>query len=293
MSEKVREFFRQNIGYFIVVIVSMVYVLTALISVSSTNKTIVEILADGMIALLLGIFINRVFELQGILNGEMSDKMRETSMLHSKVVMMITPKIDKLTAWCVKKNAENLKIQRIKILSEVGLRYDDFFAPDGAVVSDFNEKTKFKNDDKKLQKIKKKYLKKAIKLKLTQISASSLTSEGEKESDPYNFGRSKKQFAIQTGTGDFISKLLAAILFGYYGVELITNFSYANLIWKALQVALFLIMGAVKMMNSYFFIVDEFRSKIIKKIDNLQMFYNEEFGCTLDSSMASFEQGQK
>ena len=44
------------------------------------------------------------------------------------------------------------------------------------------------------------------------------------------------------------------------------------------QVAVFLIMGVVKMMNSYFFVVDEFRSKLIKKIDNLQMFYNEEFG---------------
>ena len=92
MSEKVRDFFRQNIGYFVVVIVSAIYVLTALISVSSTNKTIVEILADGMIALMLGIFINRVFELQGVLNGEMSDKMRETLSLHSKAVMMITPK---------------------------------------------------------------------------------------------------------------------------------------------------------------------------------------------------------
>jgi len=41
-----------------------------------------------------------------------------------------------------------------------------------------------------------------------------------------------------------------------------------------LQVGLFLVMGVIKMYQAYTFITDEFRGRIIKKIDNLQKFEN-------------------
>ena len=38
--------------------------------------------------------------------------------------------------------------------------------------------------------------------------------------------------------------------------------------------ALFLVMGVIKMYQAYNFVVDEFRGRIVKKIDNLQKFDN-------------------
>ena len=49
---------------------------------------------------------------------------------------------------------------------------------------------------------------------------------------------------------------------------------YARLIWTTLQVALFLAMGVITMFKAYNFVVDEFRGRIVKKIDNLQKFDN-------------------
>lgn len=73
---------------------------------------------------------------------------------------------------------------------------------------------------------------------------------------------------------DIISKIGISVIIGYYGVKLIEEFNYATLIWNTLQVGLFLIMGVIKMYQAYSFITDEFRGRIIKKIDNLQKFDN-------------------
>ena len=111
-------------------------------------------------------------------------------------------------------------------------------------------------------------------MKLTPLSAGELTSEGGKQQDPFYFGRTKAQYEAQHSLGDLISKFGTAIIFGYYGVSLIENFDYARLIWTTLQVALFLVMGVIKMYQAYNFVVDEFRGRIVKKIDNLQKFDN-------------------
>ena len=114
----------------------------------------------------------------------------------------------------------------------------------------------------------------SLRLKLTPITASGLTSEGGKKQDPYFFGRTKSQYERQTVAKDIISKIAVACLFGYYGAELVQDFSWASLIWKLLQVGIFVVMGVIKMYQSYMFVIDEYRGRIVKKIDNLQKFEN-------------------
>lgn len=275
MNEKVKVFFKQNIGYFIVALVSLIYIATAFITIGKTGKTVAEIIADGAIALALGFFINRVFDLQGMMNGDREDKVQATYLLHNDTVVKISPYIDRLDAWCKIKNEENLRVQRTRILATEGLKYDDYFDESGAAKDFKVNEERLKN--KLLCKDEKKRIqcfRKALRLKLTPITAGSLTSEGGKAQDPYFFGRTKAQYETQSGIKDIIFKVLIACIIGYYGVDLIRDFSYANLIWKGLQVGIFLIMGVIKMYNSYIFVVDEYRGRIIKKIDNLQMFDN-------------------
>ncbi len=275
MGEKIKGFLKQNIGYFVVGFVSIIYIATAFIAVGRTGKTISEIIADGAIVLALGLFIARVFDLQGIINADREEKVQATYALHNETVVKISPHIDRLDDWCKIKNEENLKVQRTRILATEGMRYDDYFDENGAVKDFKVDEEKLKN--KILRKDEKKRIKcfrKALRLKLTPITAGSLTSEGGRTQDPYFFGRTKVQYETQTGAKDIIFKVLVAGIFGYYGVDLIKDFSYANLIWKALQVGMFLVMGVVEMHNSYIFVVDEYRGRIIKKIDNLQMFEN-------------------
>lgn len=275
MNEKVKDFFKQNIGYFVVALVSAVYIATAFITIDETGKTIGEIIADTAIVFFLGFFINRVFDLQGMMNGDQDERVQKTIAVHGETVVKISPYIDKLDEWCNIKNKENLKLQRTKILASEGMKYSDYFDDDGTAKGFVPDKDKLK--DKLLRKIEKAKLrcfKKALHLKLTPLSAGGLTSEGGKHQDPYNFGRTKQQYETRTSIRDIITKVAIAGIFGYYGVRLIQDFSYANLIWNGLQVVIFILMGCIKMYNSYIFVTDEFRGRAVKKTNNLEMFYN-------------------
>lgn len=275
MNEKVKVFFRQNIGYFVVGLVSIIYIATAFIAIGKTGKTVAEIIADGAIVFALGLFINRVFDLQGMMNADREEKVQATYRLHNETVVKISPYIDRLDKWCGIKNEQNLKVQRTRILATAGMRYDDCFDKNGAVKDFKINEEKLKNKTLRKDEIKRiRCFRKALRLKLTPMTAGSLTSEGGRAQDPYFFGRTKAQYETQTSVKDIIFKVLIACIFGYYGADLIRDFSYANLIWKALQVGIFLVMGVIKMYNSYIFVVEEYRGRIIKKIDNLQMFEN-------------------
>ena len=113
---------------------------------------------------------------------------------------------------------------------------------------------------------------KALHVKLTPLSACELTSEGSNMNDPYFFGRSKIEYEKQSSASDVISKIAVALIFGYYGVSLIQDFSYAQLIWNSLQVGIFILMGITKMYNSFIFITGEFRGRMVKKVTVLDMF---------------------
>lgn len=275
MNEKIRDFFRQNIGYFAVALVSAVYIATAFITIDETGKTVEQIIADTAIVFFLGFFINRIFDLQGMMNGDRDERVQMAISVHGETVVKISPYIDKLDDWCNIKNKENLKLQRTKILASEGMRYDDYFNEDGSAKELTPNQDKLKNKLlRKGEKARIRCFKKALHLKLTPLSAGGLTSEGGKHQDPYNFGRTKQQYETRTSVKDLISKVAIALIFGYYGVRLIQDFSYANLIWNGLQVAIFILIGCIKMYNSFIFVTDEFRGRVVKKTNNLEMFYN-------------------
>lgn len=273
MGEKTKDFLKQNIGYIVVFLTCAVYIASAIAVIDETGKTIRSIIADGAISFFLGMFITRAFDLQGLISGDADERVRNTISLHGETVTRISPYIDKLDDWCNEQNKIAYKSVRTKILARAGLKYKDCFDSDGAALpvefKQYTDKTL-----KKIEKNKRHIYYKAVKLKLTPISAGDLTSENGKKDDPFYFGRTKEQYEKQSSIMEIISKIGTACIFGYYGVKLLEDFSYADMVWKALQVSMFVIMGIIKMYQSKMFITDEFRSRIIKKIDNLQKFEN-------------------
>ena len=275
MMEKTKNYLKQNLGYFVIALACIIYVARGIITISETGKTVLEILVDGALALFFGIFINIVFELQGMMSGDRDDRVLNTIRKHGDIVDSISPHIDKLDEWCEKKNKEALKLARIRMLSSHGLKYDDYFDEDG-VAKEFKintEKLESQNKETRQQeKDRIRCFKNACKIKLTLLTTNSLTSEGGRDYDPYYLGQTKKQYKTRTAMTDFISKIGVAVIFGVYGAQLVQSFSWAFLVWTAIQVVLFLIMGVVKLYTSYMFVVDDYRGRIVKKIDNLTKF---------------------
>lgn len=274
-ATKVKDFLRQNIGYFVIVVVAVVYICTAFITIDETGKSVGQIIADTAIVFFLGLFINRIFDLQGMMNGDKDERVQKALEVHGETVLKISPYLDKLDDWCEVKNAENLKLQRTKILSSDGLKYSDYFNDDGSAKEIMPDEAKLKDKNfRKNELLRLHCFHKALRLKLTPLTAGSLTSEGNKHSDPYNFGLTKQQYETRASLRDTITKIATAFIFGYYGVRFIQDFDYANLIWNSLQVVMFIAMGCIKMYNSYIFVTGDFRSKIVKKTNTLEMFYN-------------------
>ena len=108
-------------------------------------------------------------------------------------------------------------------------------------------------------------------MRLKPLLASNLTSDGTKANDPFDFGRSKKSYTTRRSATDAVIKMLMAVIFGYFGVTL-GEPNVASLIWNCLQVILYVASGIIQMYSSFSWVVDDYRSSIIKKIDYLQKF---------------------
>lgn len=294
-EERAKEFFRQSFCYIVIALSCVVYVVRGLITMTETGKTVLDALIDGGLALLFGIFLNMIFGLQGILKGKRNQKFISTTTYHGKLVDKVAKKMHKLDGWCEKKNAEALKVGRIRILSRSGLSYKDCFDENGVaktcpvdfdLISSKERKDRYK---KKQELLKLKAYNRACNLKLTQLSSNTLTSEGGRDYDPYYMGRTLVEYQRNSALTDLVSKLVVSIISAVYSVELVTNFNWGLLIWTGIQVVLFLLMGVIKMQQNYLFIVDDYRGRIVKKIDKLTMFDAE---CCEDGQTVAIEQNQ-
>ena len=266
MNEKLKRFFSDSLGYLAVALVSLMYVLAGLFVPGFTGKSIYTIVAEGATGFILGVSMNYNLKLQGILKGKNSQEMRATRMEHAKAVERIAPHIDGLDLWCERRNREKLAAKRTHILALAGMRYEDYFDRDsGAPI------------EAELSGLSKERLsayRRALRARITPLSTASLTCDGERSDDPFNFGETPEQYQRRTNLTDAVSKLLMAVVFGYFGVDMVDHFDPATLVWRGLYVALMLALGVAKLTNAYLFVTDTYRGNIVKKINHLQSYEN-------------------
>lgn len=269
MDERVRKQLNNNIFFVLVAVISAVYMARGFVTIFETGKTIWEILADGAIGALFGFLVSKLLSLQGIAKGEINEQVQATTRLHADVVESVVPVIDKLDAWCESKNEEAVKMARSRILAAQGLQYSDYLMDMYTIVEEGKTRAvAYRN----LPRAKRRAVRRARRLRLTPLTAGALTSDCNRPFDPYDFGMDKHVYQRRRDLSQVVSKVCCGLLFGYFGVRLITDFSWEGLIWMALQVTAFLAMGAVSYLRAYFFVVDYDRHRIIRKIDNLQKF---------------------
>lgn len=273
MNEKVKEFLKNSAGYVIVFALSAIYTMTAIVGVVPTGKSVWMIVVDGVLVFLMGVFINQAFEYQGLFDGDRVEKVRDVMKKHIAVVDDVSPYIDELEEWCDRKNREALRSERMRMLAREGLCYSDYFDGDGMARDVRPDEEKLKN--KYLRRIERRRMRcfyRALTLKLTPLSAGTLTSEGGRAGDPFYLGRSKLEYVKQSGRGDVITKIILAVIFGYFGVALLEDFSAADLIWKIFQVGVFVMMGSLKRSKAFGFVTDEYCGRITRKTAHITVF---------------------
>lgn len=281
MSEKAKEILSDILGYIVIAITCALYVLTAIFTLNPTGKSIWQIVGDGLLVFCMGVTLDHLFSIQGVVNGMKTKIVNSTMVLYGQTVEKINGIINKLGDWCSDKNRKTYEAQRTKILSRAGLRYKDCFEEDGTAkpyVSDYEGK--IANADKRKAKRLKKEEKfrndcywNAVKLKLSELYPNTLTSEGGKKDDPSNLGKTINEYMAVDSVKTWVAKIFFAFVLGIYGITLIADFSWLELLWRAFQICLFTVFGIIKMKKSTMFITNDYRGRIIKKIDFLEEFY--------------------
>ena len=258
----------RNAGYLVVVLISLIYIASSLVMISKTGKSVAEIIGTGFLSLIVGALINSAFRSIGIRRGEEDERTISTNQLHANAVEDIIPYIDMLDDYCEIENRRLIKRIRTRILAKVGLKYEDCFDENGIIKELKIDTSTTKKQKRELERA----YKRAVNVKIKHLSASSLTSDGAEYDNPYDFGRSKREFSKGKGIYDVLSRIIMAIIFGYFGVTLVSEINLALIIWNTLQIVMYITGGVIGMYSAYMFIVDDYRMSIIRKIDQLQRF---------------------
>lgn len=268
-SIRMKGYLKTNMFFIGVLILGIVYITRGLITIEPTGKTVLAILADSALAMITGYLITSLLSKQGLMKGIEDLKVQSTNNLHAKTVVECDSFIDKLDEFCELENDKSKIKEQTRILAPVGLSYKDFI----------NENFKFIEDPKdKYQKLanaeRRKAIRKAKHIKLTSLTACMLTSDGGKQNDPFNLGKTTREYESTTNKRRLYKKVLNGVVFGYFGVGMVQDFNWTSLLWTGIQVIIFITMGMLSYAQSYTFMTDENRQRTIKKINILHMFIN-------------------
>lgn len=273
MRADIKRFMFKNIGFFLIAVVSALYIVKGLYTLGQSGKSVMEILGDGALSASVGFIIGHLMRQTGISYGEDDTELIRIRSYHARLLDEMTPHIDKLDSFCAEENANTLRTLRGRILSRNGIKYDDVFdaeglprnaelrIPDGASA-----------ELKRSIRAKRKAIRRAIGIKITPLSPQSLSVDGARNDDPYNFGRTESQYLYSRGWRDIVSKVLFGILFGYYAIYITDSGSTESIVWASLQIGIYLIFGAAQMMQSYMFVKQECTARISRKIDIIGKF---------------------
>ena len=269
MNEKLRNELRTNVFFAVVGIICLVYLVRGFVTVVEKGKTVWEILADGALSAGVGFLVSKLLSLQGLAKGACHPQVVATTRLHADTVESVADRIDRLDRWCELKNEENLRVGRSKVLATAGLSYEEYLV-DCYTLYHAGEAVTVGYEG--LPPAKRRAVRRARRLRLTPLTAGALTSDCVHTADPYDFGPDKRRYERRRDLAQVASKVACGLLFGYFGVQLLTDFGWEGLIWTAIQVAAFVAMGCVSYLRAYYFVVDYDRHRVIRKIDNLQKF---------------------
>lgn len=295
-SGKAKEWFINNIIYFILILISVIYLFTAIFEIAETGKSLSEILLSSALILVIGYIVTALFDIQGIFKGTKTKEVIGVKENHEKTVELVEPFASELDAFCEQENKDNLRQSRTRLLAKAGLNYSDCFNEDSSAKEvRFELPTKPKKDKSKTKsennlifieykeklaniKFKKKMFKQAVRVKLTQLTTQDLISNGSNKNDKFNFGDTQKDYLRKSNMSSALSKILVALVFGYYTIQLIQNFSWALLLWNALQIITFIAFGIIKYFQAYMFMQNQFVDRVKRQISELKKFLNKK-GC--------------
>lgn len=249
---------KKNIFPIIIALVGVVYITRGIAEIIETGKTVEEIIANGFLATITGWLIATLYGELAIKDGMNSDNFFDTKEEYSKVVEEITNEIGKLHIFCDKKNQLAYERNQARILMKIGLSWNDFIKG---------------NYDKANKEIRK-AIKKARKSYREIYSFDSLLSGCDSEETGIAKRVSLSRYKSKTLSTKFLTSAIMGVVFGYFTLSLANGVNWSNIIWYALQIALFNLAGYLQYLINASFVEIDLRGQIIRDTNVLYEFKN-------------------
>lgn len=283
-KKTLRGVFGLNMSTIIVAAICGILVATAIFEPTKTGASVYEIIINSVAIYVSTMAINSLLRDKAIRDAFAMPTVQEIIAAFYKRVQRVIDhdEMDDLDGWCDGKNAANYRNQRKRILAAAGLDYKDFFE-DGEYTGKEIHVPRLREAREigllafpKARRIairQAKALVAARYLRLSEISAQMLTSEGEDANDQYRMGRDVILYKEQTTKSQAVKKLVLAVVLGYYTAAVIANFSLLNLVLKIIQVAFALVMGAMDYLGATGYVVNELMGRYTKKTRIIDQYH--------------------
>ena len=287
MSDKIKVFLSRYVGFLAVGLICAIYVWSEFLNVEETGKTVHAIIFDGATSVAAGLAIQFMCSTLGILQARSDPGVIAAEKDHATAVGEVSKLdgMDALNDWCTQENRKNLRFQRTRILADVGLPYSLCFDEDGTAkeyIASIPTVDEIKTCGlrlwltyRRIAKARVKAFRRAVFLRLSELSAGELTGEGRRGSDPFYMGRGVGDYQKQTTARSMVSKIVTSLVFGYYSMDMLVSFSFSVLLGRLAQVSIFLVFGILSFTGAQTYMTGEFRERLRSKEFFLRKFLHK------------------
>lgn len=292
IGDKIKIFMTRYVGFAAVALICAIYVWSEFLNIEETGKTVHAIIFDGAAAFAAGISIQVMCSTLGIFWGRSDPGVSAAEKEHEQTVKEVSDAngMDDLNDWCRAENDRNKRFQRTRILADVGLSYGQCFDESGIPLEYDAAMPKWIEIKtrglrmwavyRRIARDRMKAFRKAVFLRLSELSAGELTGEGRRGSDPFYMGRGVGEYQKQTTAKSMVSKVITSLVFGYYSMDMLMDFSWTVMLGRLAQVLLFLVFGIFSFTGAVSYMTGEFRERLRAKVGHLKRFLKKLKGDT-------------
>lgn len=283
LKQTLKNVFGLNMSTVTVLAICGILIATAIFEPTKTGASLYEIIVNSVTTYISTMAINALMRDKSIRDAFELPTVKEIIKEFEKRVKRVFDhnEMEDLDRWCEEKNKANYEAQRKRILSAVGLDYKEFF-----VEGEYTGKEIHVPKLGEMFKIgfgfsrawwlavrQSKAVAKARYLRLSEISAQMLTTEGDDANDQYRMGRDIPTFKAQTAKSQAGSKIVLAVIWGYYTAAVIANFSVINLALKVIQVVFALVAGSMDYITTTGYVTNELMGRYTKKTRIMDQYH--------------------
>lgn len=281
LSDKLKSFMKLYAIYAVIAMMCLVYTLIGTVNIQEREDASFGVIVENMLLpYIFGICISSLFREQGLMIGAGEESVKKAEAAHDAASEACLCDVERLDKWCAQMTDHQLKLMRMRVLADAGLKYADYFDEEGQLYNYYApprsggrhraEKTRKAAHRKKMRAFKK-----AVNMKITPMTAGLLLDEGYNASDPYKIGRSREQFRSQKFAKGLITKPLTAFVLGYYTFSQIENFDPAVMLGQIFGMITFIAFGVISMVGAISYMKEEYAGRLTRTTGYMRQFMNE------------------